>query len=413
MEILSRKEFEKLAAVKGENCVSIYIPTHRAGKEVTSGKDALAFKNQLQKVKNTLLDRGMQERDVKEFLEQAYKLHDDSGFWHKQLEGLAVFIGEKHFSYHRLPIACEEFCSVTTTFNLLPLVPLFSDDGLYFVLAISRDKVRLFEATRYSIHEVDTGDTLQQGIIEVFKYYDFETGGVANQSSSQGGGRMIPGSGSAVQGGGGPNPSGNRGGGNFHGQGDNKPDKNRPLIIEYFRNINEGLRHYIHNDRIPLVLATVDYQHQMFKEAANGFPYNLMEKGVVGNPDEIHAKELHKKSLECVEGYFTQEREKSKKAYSDLAGTGRTSYDINEIVPAAMNGRIDSLFVADGSHRWGRFDTEKQDVELHDDFRYGDDDLVSRSAVQTILNSGQTFVVNAEDLPDKTVKAEMVAILRY
>ena len=413
MEILSRKEFEKLAAYKGENCVSIYIPTHRAGKEVTNGKDALLYKNQLQKVKNTLIDRGMQEKKVRDFLTSAYKLHEDSGFWRKQLEGLAVFIAEDFFSYYRVPVSFDEFCSVTTSFNLLPLVPLFSDDGLYYVLALSREKVRLFEATRYYINELDTEDTLQQGIIEVFKYYDFETGGVANQSSSQGGGDMIPGSGSAVQGGGGPNPSGNRGGGSFHGQGDNKPDKNRPLIIEYFRNINEGLKHYIHSERVPLVLATVDYQHEMFKEASNGFPYNLMEKGVVGNPDQLQAKELHKKSWECVEGYFKQEREKSRKAYNDLAGTGRTSYDINEIVPAAINGRIDSLFVADGSHRWGRFDSENQDVELHDDFQYGDDDLVSKSAVHTILNSGHTFVVDPDDLPDKTVKAEMVAVLRY
>ncbi len=415
MEIFSKKEFEKLAGFKGENCVSIFIPTHRAGEEVTSGKDALLYKNQLQKVKGILLERGMQETKVREYLEPAYKLHEDSGFWRKQLEGLAVFIGEGHFSYHRVPVSFDEFCSVTTSFNLLPLVPLFSDDGLYYVLAISRDKVRLLEATRHYINEIDTEDTLQQGIIEVFKYYDFETGGVTNQSSSQGGGFL--GSGGALpggtQGGGGVNPSGNRGGGSFHGQGDNKSDKLRPLIIEYFRNINEGLRKYIHNDRIPVVLATVDYMHQMYEEASNGFPYNLMKKGVTGNPDQLQPKELHKKSWECVEDYFEAERKRSREAYQELAGTGRTSYDINEIVPAAINGRIDSLFVADGTHTWGRFDVSNQDIEIHEEFEYGDDDLINKSAVNTILNSGQTFVVNREDIPEKTVNVPMVAILRF
>ena len=51
MDILSREDFEKLANFQGENCVSIYIPTHPFGKEVHNGKDALLYKNQLQKVK--------------------------------------------------------------------------------------------------------------------------------------------------------------------------------------------------------------------------------------------------------------------------------------------------------------------------------------------------------------------------
>lgn len=414
MEIFSKNEFEKLAGFEGENCVSIFIPTHRAGEEVTSGKDALLYKNQLQKVKRNLLDRGMQESKVREYLDPAYKLHEDSGFWRKQLEGLAVFIGQDHFSYHRVPISFDEFCSVTTSFNLLPLVPLFSDDGLYYVLALSMDKVRLLEGTRHYIRELETDDTLQQGMIEVLKYYDFEDG-VKNQSSTQGGGYL--GSGGALpggtKGGGGVNPSGNRGGGTFHGQGDNKSDQDRPLIIEYFRNINEGLKKYIMSDKTPVVLVAVDYLHQMYEEASNGFNFNLMKKGVTGNPDQLQVKELHKKSWECVEGYFEHERKRSREAYQELAGTGRTSYDINEIVPAAINGRIDSLFVADGTHTWGRFNEDKQDVEIHEEFQYGDDDLIGKSAVSTILNSGHTFVVNPEDIPDKTVNAPMVAIMRY
>ena len=410
MEIFDKKEFEKLAEFKSENCISIYIPTHRKGEEVTSGKDALLYKNQLQKVKGILLDRGMQETKVREYLEPAYRLHEDSGFWRKQLEGLAVFIGEGYFSYHRVPVSFDEFCSVTTSFNLLPLVPLFSDDGLYYVLAISKDKVRLLEATRHYINEIDTGDTLQQGMIEVLKYYDFEKG-IENQSSTQGAGH--PGPGTVPQGGGGPNPSGNRGGASWHGQGDNKSDQERPLLIEYFRNLNEGLRKYIHNARIPVVLVAVDYLHPMFKEASNGFPYNIMEKGVTGNPNQLKPKELHEKTWSCVESHFEQERKRSREAYRELAGTGRTSYDINEIVPAAINGRIDSLFVADGSHTWGRFNADNQDVEVHEEFQYGDDDLISKSAVSTILNSGQTFVVDPNDIPDKTVKAPMVAIMRF
>lgn len=408
--LLSRKEFEKLANYHGENCVSIYIPTHRSGKEVTNGKDALLFKNQLQKVRRTLTEMGMHENSAREYLQPAYKLHEDSNFWHHQLEGLAVFIAQDHFSYHRVPLPLDELCTVSKSFHLQQLVPLFNGDGLYYILAVSQEKVRLIEATRFFANEIDTGDHLQQGIMEVLKYYDFDPKGIRNQSSSQGGG--YPGPGTVPQGGGGPNPSGNRGGSSFHGHGDNVQDGDS-LILEYFRNINEGLSRYIHSDNTPIVLAAVDHLHPLFKDAANNFQYKITEKGIVGNPDELHTKELHKKSWECVEGHFNKERKRSREAYLDLAGTGRTSYDLNEIVAASMNGRIDSLFLEKGAHAWGTFHPEDQKVEIHHEFQYGDDDLIAKSAVHTILNSGKAYVVESKELPEKTVDTGMVALMRY
>ena len=41
--------------------------------------------------------------------------------------------------------------------------------------------------------------------------------------------------------------------------------------------------------------------------------------------------------------------------YAALAGSGKASYDIQEIAPAAINGRIDALFVVEGTHHWGAY----------------------------------------------------------
>lgn len=414
MKIITQKELEQLANHRNEHCISIFIPTHRVGGEVLNGQDSLRLKNQLQRVKNTLQDKNVDPRKIDALLSEAQKLHDDSNFWRHQLEGLAIFISEDHFSYHRVPIEVEEFCSINNSFYLMPLLPLFSGDGLYYVVAVSKDKVRLLEGTRYYINELDTGDTLQQGIIEVLKNYDFEKG-IQNQSSSQGGGFI--GSGGALpggtQGGGGVNPSGNRGGGNFHGQGDNSADQETKLLFEYFRNLAEGLGTYVKSRRVPIVLAAVEYLHPIFHDATKGFNYHVMEKGVTGSPDPLLPQELHKESWKIVEPYFNEEREKSRQSYLDLVGTGKTSYHLDEIVPAAHNGRIDSLFVARGAHKWGSFKPDSQDVDVHEDFKEGDVDLISKSAVQTILNGGQTFVVDASELPDKTIPTEVVALMRY
>ncbi len=414
MKIISQNELEKLANHRDEHCISIFIPTHRAGKEVLNGEDAIRFKNQLQTVKNKLEDKNLDQRKVNQLLDQAQKLMDDSSFWHHQLEGLAVFISENHFSYHRVPIQLDEYCSINNSFYMMPLLPLFSGDGLYYVLALSKEKVRLLEGTRYYINELETDDTLQQGIIEVLKNYDFDNQ-IQNQSSSQGGGYI--GSGGALpggtKGGGGVNPSGNRGGGNFHGQGDNSADQEKHLLFEYFRNLNEGLSNYIKSDKVPIVLASVEHYQPIFQDAAKPFNYRIMEKGVVGNPDLEHPEKLHKESWKIVEPFFNEEREKSRRSYKDLAGTGKTSYHLDEIVSAAFSGRIDSLFVAKGAHKWGSFKPDTQDVDIHEEFQEGDIDLISKSAVQTILNGGHTFVVDPNELPDKTVPTEIVALMRY
>jgi len=51
MALITKKDIERLDGIHSETCISIFIPTHRAGEEVLSGKDTLKLKNQLNAVK--------------------------------------------------------------------------------------------------------------------------------------------------------------------------------------------------------------------------------------------------------------------------------------------------------------------------------------------------------------------------
>lgn len=385
MKLLSKQEFETLANIQEEHCVTIYIPTHRVGESVLNGKDALNFKNHLQKVRNTLQELGMTESQAREFLDPAYRLHDDANFWHHQLDGLAVFLSKDHFSYYRLPCHLDEFSCVTSSFHLLQMVPLMSGDGVFYILGLSLEKVRLFEATHYYVNELDLEGRVQQGLKEVEKYYEFEK---SNENKSG----MVP------------NPQ------NRNGQGELHPTK-KELIEEYFRNVVVGLKTVIVSDRTPVVVAGVEYLHPIFKEAAHGL--NVMPKGIHGNPDGLQGKELHSKAWEIVEPHFNRDKERNREAYGNWLGSGKTTSDVNQIVTAAFNGRVDTLFVAKQKHQWGRFNETSQEVELHDNFNYGDVCLVSRSAVQTILNGGNAFVVDVNELPENKKDTKMAAMLRF
>jgi hypothetical protein len=97
--------------------------------------------------------------------------------------------------------------------------------------------------------------------------------------------------------------------------------------------------------------------------------------------------------------------------FEQLAGTDLVVYDVKEAVEAAVEGRVDTLFVAKEEERWGALDEATNTVAEHDVEQPGDDDLLDLAAVHTILNSGHAFVVPPEAIPGK--HGPVTAILRY
>jgi len=71
---------------------------------------------------------------------------------------------------------------------------------------------------------------------------------------------------------------------------------------------------------------------------------------------------------------------------------------------------VDVLFIAVGVQGWGRFDPEKDRVDVHESPKPGDEDLLDLSAIQTLLKGGTVYAVSPEEVPDQAIVA---AVLRY
>jgi hypothetical protein len=121
-------------------------------------------------------------------------------------------------------------------------------------------------------------------------------------------------------------------------------------------------------------------------------------------------EDLHQKAWTIVEPAFKKERDVVAARYRQLAGTGQTTTDVAEAVLTAHHGRIEVLFVAVGVQVWGRFDSEKDRVDIHESPEPGDEDLLDLSAIQTLLKGGAVFAVSPEEVPDQTLIA---AVFRY
>jgi hypothetical protein len=164
------------------------------------------------------------------------------------------------------------------------------------------------------------------------------------------------------------------------------------------------------NEHAPLLLAGVDSLLPLYKEV-NSYPH-LVEEIITGNPEMLRAEELHQRGWAIVQPLFQQARRQAESYYQQLLGSAneKASNDPLQIVQAAFNGRIETLFVALGQRLWGRFYPETGAGELHQEKGGGDGDLLNIAVIQTMMNGGAVYAVPLEEMPSRNILA---AVYRY
>lgn len=386
MSLLSKAELEALIQRKNGWHVSIYMPTHRLSDEIE--QDPIRFKNLVTEAEDKLKEAGMRGPKAKALLEPLHELRDSRIFWRHQSDGLAIFISPDVFRYQRLPLNFDELVVVSGRFHIKPLLPLLSSDGRFYILSLSQNEIRLLQGTRYSVGEVDL-EEIPESLQEAFKWEDPERRLQWHTSSSN-----EPGYRAAA----------------FHGHLANAEIDSKDFIKRYFQKIDKGLGEILADENAPLILAGVDYLQPIYKQV-NSYQ-QILDEGVKGNPEKLDMAELHEKVWSIVAPQFKKEREEAAELYKQLAGQSneRASEELEEIVPAAVFERVETLFVPQEVNRWGQFDPESGEVTLHSEHEPGDENLLDLAAAHTFLNNGTVYAVEADQVPGG---GAIAAIFRY
>ena len=390
MALLSKAELDTLAQTQGKWCISIFMPTHRAG--VDTQQNPIRLKDLLRQAEARLLEEGLRTPEVNDVLKPAQELLDRHDFWQFQSDGLAIFIAPNFFRSYRLPYRFDESVVVNKRFYIKPLIPLLTGDGRFFILALSQNQVRLLEGTRYSVGEIYLDDLpkLPKSLEEALQYDVFDKATQLHTFSGEGGAKYGR---TAI----------------FHGQGSNQEDPKANVRI-FFQQVNEGLRAILANQHAPLILAGVEFLHPLYREV-NTYPH-LIEKGILGNPEILRAEELHARTLGILQPLFEEPQKHAVETYKQLAGekSERASNDLKQIVPAAFYGRVGTLFVAKDAHLWGKFDPATNGLQVHSQRQRGDEDLIDLAATQTLINHGDVFAFDPNQMPDHSPAD---AVFRY
>jgi hypothetical protein len=266
---------------------------------------------------------------------------------------------------------------------LKPLIPFFNGDGSFYLLKLSQREVSFFEASRHAITEIDIDDLIPNAITDLIDQ-DNKQKSLQSRSGQESSNGPL-----------------------YHGHGAGKDDHNKD-IEKFFRAVDDGLTHLISDKEVPLVLACLDQYYPIYKEIT-GYN-NLFDEFISGNPDDEYLTLLHEKAWLVIKKFFQKNRTKKVNEFQNLLNSGKVSSETNDIICAAVEGRVDTLFIQVSNEIYGLYDKENRTLII-DQIKNGNVSLTNLAAVKSFAQGAEVYLVSSDEMPLKG--SAMNAIFRY
>jgi len=388
IDIPTLAEFKALAQIKGETCVSLYLPTSRLGKN--AGTNRTAFKDIAREALSQLKEGGADKNKITVFEERFDRLagtdHDVQdqdkirklqrakpdpieSFWHYQANGLAVLATAGMMRTFRLPNSPKPLAEVADRFHLTPLIRAMTSPHDIFVLALAEESVRLVHAfANFPPQRLQVPD-LPANAEEATRRPSFHVRAPRRRLQ------------------------------NLEGE--------KVLLHQYVRKVEHAVQGALAGQNAPLVLAAEEPLASMFR-SVNTYP-KLADEMIEGNPDQITDGELEDAAIPILDRLYSRELKAVIALYDELKPR-RATTDVSYAAHAATAGAIEQLLVdldavvpglvsdIDGSVTYSVSD----DAET-----YSVVDEVARRALYT---GARVLGARQEEMPDR---APLTAILRY
>jgi hypothetical protein len=372
--MISRAELETLMRHRAKPCVTLTQPTDPPG--LTIRQDSVRLGNLIGQCEGKLATLGLDRTDIAPLLQPARAVIADDGFWATRRRGLALFLAPGFSRIIDLPRPVEELATVGERFRIAPLLPFVGErKTAFYLLAVTAARAALFrvDAEGMSLEDAD----LPQGVQSVANTTDYEQN-VATPPDQNLGTTPV--------------------------------DLHKGQLLEYLNKLASAVKARIGHVQVPVLLAAQPEIAGNFRKQSE--LNNLWSQHLDVNPDALDGEQLRRRAWELLAEEVEDDAEESIDHFNSLfhGSSPRAKTRPDEVVRAARWGRLDTLILAEGQHVWGRFDEQADRVETHRELQAGDDDLLDRAALETLLNGGEVKVVDRDHVPGGGYVA---AILRY
>jgi len=383
--MLTKEQFSALANFRNELCISLYLATNNTTSvEANIQKDFIGFKNKLQQLTVLLREKNIDQTQIENMLKPGYDLLRMESFLSKFSQGLAVFITNGTFRYIKLPLPVKNEVVIDSTFYFTPLIPVMTSKDFFYVLVLSKKQAKLYHANAFGMQYIPISE-MPNGVEDVVHFEEKETENLFRTETIGAGG-----------------------GAYYHGIGSGKPDEKANLAM-YFDEVDKTLRKEIlHDEKVPLLLVGVEYLIAIYRQVAKYKP--IWEAAITGNHEHEDITVLYQQARSKMEPYFQERLTKALNTFGNQSATEMTSSTPEDIIPAAHYGRVAQLLVLENEHIWGNFDEMKNELTIHEIREGGDECLMDKSVIKTLLNGGEVFIVPGEKMP---VSGVMASLMRY
>src|SRR3981189_1657220 len=388
IDIPTLDEFKALAQIKGETCVSLYLPEAPLG---TSGKfNRTAFKDLAKDALSQMKEAGVDKNKIAVFEEQfahlagpEHNVQDEEkirklqrakpdpieSFWHYQANGLAVLTTMSLTRMFRLPNVPKPLAEVADRLHLTPLIRAMTSPHDIFVLALAEESVRLIHAFANFPPERMQVPKLPKNAEEATRRPSFHVRAPRRRLQNLEGEKM--------------------------------------LLQKYVRQVERAIYNVLSQQNAPVVAAGGEPMASMFR-SLNTYP-RLADETIEGNPEQRTDAELEDAAIPILDRLYSRGL-KAVIALYDQLKPRRATTDVSYAAHAATAGAVDQLLVdldavipglvsdLDGSVTYAASD----DAET-----YSVVDEVARRALST---GARAMGPRREELPDR---APLTAILRY
>jgi len=378
--MFSRSDLDELLEVEAEPAVSLYLPTHPAGREVR--QDPIRLKNLLSSTAERLA-ASRRKPEIDALLAPAEAVVGNDGFWRQQEQGLAVFLAPAFYRAHKLPVPVSEEAHLAAHLHIEPLLPLLEDAGPFWLLTISAAHTRLFQGSRWSLAEVE-GLDLPQGVGTIRGITEYEETRYGSSAGRRGGLAKA------------------------QSFGDDPDRIRKEELLQLLRCIVPPVEPLIKRRPAPVILAAHPEIQGHFREIAGW--KDIYPDGLSENPDAFSRDKLHRRAYGILEQKRIEARSAAIDRLNARLGTGKATTRPEEIVKAARHGRVDTLFLTGNDHLWGKIDETESRIVAHGSTAEDDIDLLNYAALMTLCQRGGVTLVNRTQLPAPRLCA---AILRY
>ena len=383
MTTLNERQFRMMAESHEGRCLSIYLPTHSSGQEVLHQEDQKRLKNLVKRIEIDLERWGYSQPNINHFLAPLASLLRDNIFWRNRTKSLALFLTVGGLQTVDLSYKVEMSYFLAHDYYLRPLLPLLSHESSYFVLTLNKQEIKFYRGNRENLEMIEVPDLPQR--VEDVVGADYRESTIGYHRQKIGGNSYTI----------------------YHGKGEWQEDQ-KDELLELFRSLDQKILPILNKEQWPLFVVASRVLFAIYREACR-FPRLYPE------PIAIDPRFLTSKDLLIEVKKYTDPLNDAREVHANLIRqyqfTPRTAFSWAQVIPAAVAGQVEALFIQNTIQCWGVFDRNTFELRIQDEPNVTNTSLDNLAAIQVYLHGGNVYDVSSNQMPLEG--HEVIALMRY